>query len=183
MHIEAFSEEEKKEIVKYGVERGKTIVIYTIITLILGYILGILYQSIIFLLSFSYLRRYAGGYHADSPTKCYIISFVLTVAALLSIKLVQFNNVLGIIIQTINLFIIMKLSPVENFEHKLDCDEKKKYGVRTKKIVLVLYTLYCIFNKMSITYLSAPIASACLLVGILLVSGYVKYRKVSTFTE
>lgn len=66
MDLEQFSEEETNQIIVYGIERGKVILITTLIALMLGYVLGIFFQGIIFGVCLSALRRYAGGYHADT---------------------------------------------------------------------------------------------------------------------
>jgi len=84
---------------------------------------------------------------------------------------------LGIWVQTINLIVIICLSPVENSERKLEEDEKKKYGIRTKVIAICLYSLYCILYSLGNVYMLAPVAVACLVVGILLIAGHIKYGK------
>ena len=122
IQIEQLSEEEREEIINYGIRRSIVISISTIVTIMAGYLLGIVWQSIFFLFCFSALRKYAGGYHADTPIR---------------------------------------------------------YGTRAKKIALIYYVLYCILKKASIVYISTPIAVACSMVGISLIGGYIKYRKVA----
>ena len=66
MDLEQFSEEESNQIIAYGIERGKVILMTTLIALMLGYVFGVFFQGIIFWVCLSVLRRYAGGYHADT---------------------------------------------------------------------------------------------------------------------
>ncbi len=63
IQIEQLSEEEREEIINYGIRRSIVISISTIVTIMAGYLLGIVWQSIFFLFCFSALRKYAGGYH------------------------------------------------------------------------------------------------------------------------
>ena len=76
IQIEQLSEEEREEIINYGIRRSIVISISTIVTIMAGYLLGIVWQSIFFLFCFSALRKYAGGYHADTPIRCYFLSFI-----------------------------------------------------------------------------------------------------------
>lgn len=54
------SEEEQEEIIKYGTKRRITILLSTVITIMMGWFLGIAWQSIILWFSLSILRKYAG---------------------------------------------------------------------------------------------------------------------------
>lgn len=160
IQIEQLSEEEREEIINYGIRRSIVISISTIVTIMAGYLLGIVWQSIFFLFCFSALRKYAGGYHADTPIRCYFLSFITLFIALMGIKILQCDDNVGILIQTINLLIIIFLSPIDSVVHRLEYEEKKEYGTRAKKIALIYYVLYCILKKASIVYISTPIAVA-----------------------
>ena len=65
METQTFSKEEKEEIIRYGLDRIKSICTMTFVTLLMGCIFQMFFQSIIFLVCFIVLRKYAGGYHAD----------------------------------------------------------------------------------------------------------------------
>lgn len=147
IQIEQLSEEEREEIINYGIRRSIVISISTIVTIMAGYLLGIVWQSIFFLFCFSALRKYAGGYHADTPIRCYFLSFITLFIALMGIKILQCDDNVGILIQTINLLIIIFLSPIDSVVHRLEYEEKKEYGTRAKKIALIYYVLYCILKK------------------------------------
>lgn len=121
-------------------------------------------KYIFFYFAFSALRKYAGGYHADTPIRCYFLSFITLFIALMGIKILQCDDNVGILIQTINLLIIIFLSPIDSVVHRLEYEEKKEYGTRAKKIALIYYVLYCILKKASIVYISTPIAVACSMV-------------------
>ncbi len=58
IQIEQLSEEEREEIINYGIRRSIVISISTIVTIMAGYLLGIVWQSIFFLFCFSALRKY-----------------------------------------------------------------------------------------------------------------------------
>lgn len=67
----------KKEdapIYRYGLSILLLKVAYCTSFLIFGLFFNVFVETIIFLLMYSWIRVYAGGYHASSVSKCYVIS-------------------------------------------------------------------------------------------------------------
>ena len=77
MEIQTFSEEEKEEIIRYGLDKIKNSCMMSAVTLLMGYAFHVFLQSIVFLICFIALRKYAGGYHADTQKRCYVISVLI----------------------------------------------------------------------------------------------------------
>lgn len=75
-----------KEVVSFGIRQVEYFFINVITILFLGKIFNETVSSIIFLLAFIPLRTYAGGYHAKTILRCYIITIVLMVFTLFSFK-------------------------------------------------------------------------------------------------
>lgn len=171
---EQFSPEDRKVIIQYGIQRGKISLISTAATLIMGLFFGIFNQSIIFFIIFCFLRRYAGGYHADSQTKCYIISFAVVIFSFLCIKYVECNTIICFLTQVICLLIILILSPVENKNRQLEEYERIKYRNRARLNAITIFGLSCYVYWTENAILILPIITAYLLVAISLVSGYIK---------
>ena len=73
MEIQTFSEEEKEEIIRYGLDKIKNSCMMSAVTLLMGYAFHVFLQSIVFLICFIALRKYAGGYHADTQKNKIII--------------------------------------------------------------------------------------------------------------
>lgn len=44
--------------------------------IVLGLVFNLLTESLVFYLSFIAIRKFAGGYHAKTPTRCYIVSII-----------------------------------------------------------------------------------------------------------
>lgn len=57
------------------------------ITCIFGLILDCILESIVFYITFQIIRRYAGGYHATTETRCEILSTLSILACIIVIKL------------------------------------------------------------------------------------------------
>ena len=146
IQVEQMSEKEREEIIRYGIKRGTVIAVSSLLTVLLGWILGIVCQGIIFWICLSILRKYAGGYHADTEKRCYIISFIIVITSLFCIKLINYSEVRGTILQTLSFLVILFLAPVENRNHILDREEKRRYGIKTRINLILIYTFYvCLY--------------------------------------
>lgn len=139
---EQYFEKERNEIITYGIERGKIILTSLIVVIVLGTLFGIFVQSIIFLVTFCLIRRYAGGYHADTQKRCYIISFAVIILIFVYIAQIEHSLRIGAFVQVICLIIILIMAPIDNDNRKLNVVEKKCYGKRTKITALVIHAVY-----------------------------------------
>ncbi len=177
VQVEQMSEKEREEIIRYGIKRGTVIFASTLITILMGWILGIFWQGITFWMSLSMLRKYAGGYHADTEKRCYVISFIVVAVSLFCIKLINYSGAWGIVLQTLSLLVILFLAPVENKNHILDKDEKRRYGIKTKMIAILICALYAYLYALDKTRFLISIEMACLVVALSLIAGYEKNKR------
>ena len=120
METQTFSKKEKEEIIRYGLDRIKSTCTMTLVTLLMGCIFQVFFQSIVFLVCFIVLRKYAGGYHADT----------IIAVALLAIRYMSdgSDNEIFILLQSLNFILLYFLVPVDNKNHRLEYWEKEKYG-------------------------------------------------------
>lgn len=177
MATELYSDEEREEIIAYGIARGKIILVSLSVSLIIGILFGILPQSIIFMLTFCSLRRYAGGYHADSQKRCFLISFDVIIITFWLIKILPYYLIADIFINMSCLVLILFLAPVENQNRQLETNERKKYGAKTKTIAIFISLITVFFRYKGLHYIIIPILMAFLLVSISLILGYIKNVK------
>jgi len=108
--------------------------------LIIGICTNSLGNALIFLVTFVLVRKYTGGYHADTCLKCNVC---LVIIYLLNLY-VTFNygadiTTLIIITMVSGLIIIYKIGPIENINKQLSNDQKRL----NKKISLFLYFGCC----------------------------------------
>lgn len=114
MEIQTFSEEEKEEIIRYGLDKIKNSCMMSAVTLLMGYAFHVFLQSIVFLICFIALRKYAGGYHADTQKRCYVISVLIIAVALWATRYKSDNSVCFVFIQSLNFIILCFLVPVDS---------------------------------------------------------------------
>ncbi len=177
MLTDHFSEEERAELVKYGLARGKTILLSILVVLLLGYFFGVLWQSIIFYIAFCSLRRYAGGFHAESQGRCYIISLVILIISILCIKCANCSIGINILLQGTCLVLIFILAPIENKNRKLDDIELKQYKKKTRASAVVIFLICCLLYWKKNFYIIVPVVIAYIVLACLLVAGYIKNVK------
>lgn len=72
---------EDKEIYKYAFNIILSSLIHIATVMILGLCFNLLIESLTFYCAYIVIRKFAGGYHAKTPTRCYIVSIITWVQA------------------------------------------------------------------------------------------------------
>lgn len=146
-------DEDDKEIYLFGFYQGLILLLNIVTTLVIGIILNMFVESILFLIFFIPLRIFAGGYHAKTQLRCYVMSTITTVLILYLILFLQEN--MGVIIMAgyvLSLCVIWKLVPVQDKHKPLDSKEQIKYRKRVHKLLVfitgILGCLYFFGNQM-----------------------------------
>lgn len=155
--------EEDAEIYIYGINQILVSVLNVSSALIIGLILGMLLECLVFMVAYIPLRSFAGGYHAKTPERCYFASLLLIVSALLFCKYVPFNLFFYGSVLIISSIACAVLCPVQDNNKPLDSDERQRY------------------RKISIVILLVEICS--LIVIILTVHKHGQIISISIFTE
>lgn len=103
--------------------------------LLVGFLLRMPIETIVFTVSYIPLRVYAGGYHAGTPFRCWIVSLIVLVISLLILRTVYLYTILFAMLSILSVILIIIFMPVEDKNKPLEMWEKKKYK---KKGILVL---------------------------------------------
>lgn len=130
-----------REIYLFGVEQFLTITLNIVTTIVIGLVLGKLWQSILFVLMFMVLRSYAGGYHASTPVGCYILTSSIITTALSVLKFIGINILVCVGLLIISGVAILILSPVQSENKPLDNIEFVIY--RKKAIIVWMAEFMC----------------------------------------
>lgn len=165
----------EKELYLYGFFILISQILYFIITIIMGILLDIVSLSVVFYISFQFIRRYAGGIHASSELKCEIISTTSIFICLLCVKSnVMFDIQIPTLILTIFAsIVIFILCPLDTPEKPLT-KEELRYFRKISLIVLAIMLSIIIISiviKLTIAY---PICFSIILESVFLVAGKIK---------
>ena len=93
--------QDEAEIYEFGIKQMLNVCLNVITTISIGVIMGQVLQSIVLMISFMMLRTYAGGFHASTPARCYlltIITIIVSLSVINNIKLFQKLSVLILIL-------------------------------------------------------------------------------------
>lgn len=163
-------EDTDKELYVYGFNMLITVSLNIISTIIIGLLFGMVFESIAFLAAYIPLRSYAGGYHARTPLRCYIISLLLIVLILLALRSIGASVLALFVLSAIGTIICVTMSPVEDVNKTLDETEIKVYRKKTL-IILSAEMIIFIISIFVLMKLAAVISIALSLEGIMLILG------------
>lgn len=164
---------EDKEIYVYGFKSGFTLLLNLLTAFIVGFVFGMILQSIVFMISYIPLRSYAGGFHASTPWRCYGISLFIIAAVLSWLKFVPFLSIGCIVAIIIGSVLCFVLAPVEDKNKPLD---EKEQRVFKKRAYLILIIEICISAAIYFVWKTVfeVISLAIFVEGIMLVLGKIK---------
>ncbi len=150
------------------------------IYIILGIILGLFKETLVFILVFVLTREFMGGYHCDTPLRCKFVS-VMVYFIIMYLYYVSFFGDLWLV-TIISLFIIGNaviniFCPVQNHNKILEESLQKKYKV----ISFFVYNIFIVFDLVLyfINNKYADIITATLMIVVIMaVIGYYKERRI-----
>lgn len=174
-------DEESYELYEYGIFLLIANLFFAMEILLFGAVFRCLFGAVVFYISFRIIRVYAGGYHADTETRCEIITTLifLAITYFISISNQQNFQVLVFILTAIAIPIIIIFSPLDTPAKPLDDDEKRKYRRISYVILLIIVSVIIIAILFNIKSLFIPCCFSLIVESILLVAGVIKGRLVS----
>jgi accessory gene regulator B len=157
------SSDNEMQVYAYSIEVLSSLLINLIILSITAHLLDKWLQLVTFIIFFSGLRIYAGGYHAKTHIECMSISFIIfTISALCSTYFKQFGEfilIFGILFSSLMIFVF---APSESDNKPLSNNERKKYKMisRITVIILSLAVVFLYFVKIQtdFIYITASVA-------------------------
>lgn len=163
--------DDDREIYQYGFEQVFSSLLNIATMLLLGIILGKIYQSLVLILSFMALRSYSGGYHANTPLHCYLLT-VMSISATLSImKFITIDRFICLGLLILSSVVILLLSPIGSKNKPLDEIEKIIYRKKTIIVWSVETCVAIVFIILDITEIHIAITLAQVIISIALIFG------------
>lgn len=168
--------DDEQELYQYGFFILFSQILYFIIALIIGILCEVILESIIFYIAFQFIRRYAGGYHASTETRCEILSSLSILACIVVIKLLKtydFQTVL-LLITILSAVCIFVFCPLDTPEKPLS-DKEFKYFRKVSWIILFVIIVAIIISYVfKFQIVTVPCCLSLILESILLVAGKIK---------
>lgn len=167
------------ELYDYGFFILLSQLLYFIIALVTGIILKIIPQSVIFYLAFLLIRKYAGGYHASTETRCEIFSTLSIVGSITVVKLSEiydFKTAL-FVISAVSAVCIFIFSPLDTPEKPLSQKEFNYFRKISWLILLAIIISITVSYILKLNFITAPCCMSLILESILLSAGKIKKLK------
>ena len=174
---EKYFPNEDPEIMEYGFYVLISKIIFIAAIIIVGVIFGELVPILLFTLFYTSLRSFAGGIHAGTPSRCFVLSLVMLALIAAVNKYVFISRYISYVILTLSFISVIVLSPVETQNKPLDETEKKVYGRKTRIIVLIEATAGAICEVLSYEPVLNNVMFALFVISIMLVLGKLENRK------
>lgn len=163
--------DDDREIYQYGFEQVFSSLLNIATMLLLGIILGKIYQSLVLILSFMALRSYSGGYHANTPLQCYLLTVMSISAALSIMKFITIDRFICLGLLVLSSVVILLLSPIGTKNKPLDEIEKIIYRKKTIIVWSVETCVAIVFIILDITEIHIAITLAQVIISIALIFG------------
>lgn len=171
---------EDREIIAYGLFSFIFNAYCLILCIIIGLLLNIAVESVIFFFAYLFIRRYSGGYHASKEWMCLILSTLGIIFSLFVIYCIKHFIWLKTICFILSLFagiVICLVSPLEAENKPLSQDEKKKYRLLSYIRVFIAIITIILFALFKINFLFAPVTTTVLYEGALIIGGYINMSR------
>lgn len=140
-------DKDTEEVVVYGAINIIQTSISFLLTIIIGFIFGVLYESFLFTLTVCILKKYSGGAHASSPGRCLFIGSTISVSfSLLISKILCKQNLwiiifIAIVCIIISIYIIIKKAPVDSENKPITGDKMRQRLKRNSIVTILIFTI------------------------------------------
>ena len=166
--------EDDKEIYAFGLTQMVRALLNIITTIFIGFCFGKVIESGVFVVFTILVRTNSGGYHSDSPVRCYLISVVSTIIALYLVITQVCSTNLMIVLLFVSFVVFIKYAPIGHINKVLDKVEISTYKRRLLLILLSIAFIESIFIAFQKLYLFSAGGYACIFSMLMLIVG--KYR-------
>lgn len=143
---------DKLEIIEYGLESLYLTLTKTIIIIVLSIILGIFKKTLLLLLLYNIIRFSAFGLHASKSYQCLIMSLTMFVGAVYFCEYINLSLEIKSIISLICILLMALYAPADTEKRPLINNKKrKKYKILSIISSMIFAILIVIFNEKTIS--------------------------------
>lgn len=154
--------DEMRELYEYAIYILLSGLFHLFSVVALGLCFNMVLESLVFYCSFILIRKFAGGYHAKTPMRCYIFSVITSVVALYLIKLIGYSNsvyyYIFVTIEILCVVFIMIASPLDNENKPLNAKEKKIFKILSIVFSLLLFVISLLLKWGGFVILSVSVS-------------------------
>ncbi|MDY5576334.1 MAG: accessory gene regulator B family protein [Lachnospiraceae bacterium] len=161
--------QEDIDIYRFGLHQMLILSLNIITTIAIGVLFRQPIEALLFVFFFSALRKYAGGFHASTVLRCYLLTTTVLAVTLWIIRYVDISCFSYMTIYLFASVIVLILAPLGTSERSLDAIETIIY--RKRYIIMWIMEMICFTLgytlKIHCLYTSITIAQMVLMISLL----------------
>ena len=138
-------DDDKLAVIKYGLESIYILITKTIIILLVSYLLGLLKQTVIFLVCYNFIRIPSFGLHATKSWICLVSSLLIFIILPFICTVITIPMYLKIIIGSIGLAFIIKNAPAETYKRPIISKKRRMFFKICSSIVTITMISFSLF--------------------------------------
>ena len=156
---------EDKELYEYAIFSILFTFSPLLLSIIIGLLIGRLWECVVLIIPFLFIRKFSGGFHAKKAWICLICSSTLLVFCTIVSSYIEYG--LGLAMVTLAAITILVLcSPIDSESRRLSQEEKKSC-----KIATIIITFFFAFIDLILYLLQKETYAVCISLGIILTAG------------
>ena len=155
----------------FAVNMITNILITDLTMVLIGGIMGMLWECIVFWLFYKILRKYCGGFHFSTSLKCYASSCVMCPIVLVAVKYVPYELYVWLSVAMVGSIILFMLSPVPAVNKPLDEKEFIMFGRVARILTVVVLSIDIIATFFGLHILSTLISISVICAAIYCIIG------------
>ena len=131
---------DKFDIYAYGFEMLFAYASLVLIILLISILTNSLIESMLFLIGFYVLRKYAGGFHASTYLKCQLLFVINYILFLLIMSAIRFTSLWGVIVflSIISIFVVFVFAPVDHENRRFNSNEFRHFKRMSRRCAIVV---------------------------------------------
>ncbi|MCI9434458.1 MAG: accessory gene regulator AgrB [Bacilli bacterium] len=140
-------DKEKLEIIKYGLESIYILITKMIVILTVSYLLGLIKETLIFLICYNFIRMPSFGLHATKSWICLVSSLLVFIILPFGCKVIQISFYLKIIMGLIGLAFIIKNAPADTYKRPIISKKRRLFLKIISSITALCMIIASLFIK------------------------------------
>lgn len=167
---------ENRELYSFGLHAVFSALLNLITAIFIGFLFGMIMQSVIFMAAYIPIRIFSGGYHARTQGRCYLLSAILITGILLLVRYIPWTLQILLFLSFFSGMIVFLFSPIPDFNKPLNEMETVVYRKYARIILGMELILEIIVLILGLDWIATCIVLALLSDGLLMIIGKWKNR-------
>lgn len=148
---------ENREFYFYGLHLAISKLFFFLAILTISLFTRTFLVSMVFVFMYSAIRQFSGGHHCRSEVSCFFVSILLYLVMLLFYDIDMHEGRIFLCVAAFaSVLLILIFSPIEHENKPLSIVERRRYGIISKIIAVILVVIMCVSLLLNINVLLYP---------------------------